>query len=271
MKKYGKGINSKNFWNKEADEYTSVLKNDYHTHRLSILKKIIPADLYKKGKNILDFGCGDAVIFPDFLKKGANIKGIDISSEIIEIGKQSLKKAGYDPSIISCNDVSYLKKIPSASLDAVMSYNVLAYLSTEEDLEFYKQVSRILKKGGYLIVSHSNELFDMYTFNKYTVEFFNTHFIQESSYKNKIKELMKNSNVPENLVTYNVRENPLCYKFKLAAFKLKEDSQEFSHYHDAPPVLLKKKVYKDTLKVKESDKWKLMFQCSTYFSRSVKV
>jgi chemotaxis methyl-accepting protein methylase len=81
-------------------------------------------------------------------------------------------------------DVNYLKEIPSASLDGLLSFNVLAYLTDEEELTFYQEASRIVKPGGYLVVTHSNRLFDMFSLNQYTISFFKYHLIGDRSRDN---------------------------------------------------------------------------------------
>lgn len=263
MQKLGKEQDSKLYWEKRTEDYCIDINGQYHQHRLNVIKSLIPKELYAPEKNIFDFGCGDAVYFSDFLKAKANITGIDITQEMIDLAKKRLSSEGYEPNIVQKNDVNFLKTIESSSLDAVLSFNVLAYLSDEEEEFFYNEVMRILKSDGYLIVTHSNELFDLFSLNKYTVEFFKKYLTEEN-----INDLLVKNNQPENIVAFNVRENPLSYKYKLQKYNLKEIKQEFINLHKAPPVLLTNKDYPDTLNIKESEKWKLMFTCSTYGSLS---
>jgi predicted SAM-dependent methyltransferase len=39
------------------------------------------------------------------------------------------------------------------SLDAILSFNVLAYLTDDQEDLFYRQAFRLLRTGGYLIVT----------------------------------------------------------------------------------------------------------------------
>jgi len=129
---------------------------------------------------------------------------------------------------------------------------------------------RLLRPGGYLIVTHSNELFDMYSLNQYTTEFFASHLVQDRDLRQPLRALITNASESESITTYNVRENPLTYRFKLARYGFVEHRQEFLNLHTAPPPLLSKdKSYPDTLSWKEEDKWKLMFICSTFGSQSI--
>jgi len=268
MKTFGRELSSKDHWESLGSTYTEELENRYHTHRLLVIRALIPPELFQSGKKIFEFGCGDAVLFPDFLQSGALIDGIDISSIMIQ--KAGLRLGKERSHLAQVGDVNNMKKIKSNSLDAVISFNVLAYLTDREEEIFYKETSRILKPGGYLIVTHSNELFDMFSLNKYTVEFMNRNLISTTKNQNKIKQLLTYADSPENPVSYNIRENPLAYKYKLAGYGFQELSQEFINLHECPPPVLKEKQFPDTLGYEECDKWKLMFICSTFGSCSIK-
>lgn len=268
MLKLGKEKDSVEYWENVGNAYTSALVGDYHGHRLSVIDALIPQSLYQPGNVIFDFGCGNAVHFEQFLKSGAIITGIDISDVMISLAHQNLLANKRDTSLAQLANVNAMKDIPAASQDAVLSFNVLAYLNNDEEKTFYQETQRILKPGGQLIVTHSNELFDMFSLNRYTAEFFKKNFLKSGD---GIEKLLTNANLPEKYETYNVRENPLSYKHKLAAYGLSEIQQEFINKHNAPPAMLNGKDYPDTLNFGAADKWKLMFSCSTYGSRSVKI
>lgn len=155
-----------------------------------------------------------------------------------------------------------------------MFLNVLAYLNDEEELEFYEQARRVVKENGYLIVTHYNMLFDMFSLNKYTVKFFSGFLVSEQ-YREGIDGLITRFNIPKVIETYNIRENPLSYRYKLKGFGFEEIQQEFSNLHEAPPCLLGSekidKTFPDTLSFSEEERWKLFFTCSTFGSTSVRI
>ena len=92
------------------------------------------------------------------------------------------------------------------------------------------------------------------------------------SLKSQIEGLEEISeDTPDEPVSYNVRENPLTYRFKLAEYGFEEVQQEFINRHNVPPPLMPAaRDYPDTLEVPESERWKLMFVCSSFGSRSVR-
>ena len=240
---------------------------------LAIPEPIDPENLAHEVARIVvaHLGCGDAVIFEQFLSKGSHISGMDISAERITWAKQRLSRRNCNPDLASVGGVPEITHLEKHSLDAILSFNVLAYLTDDDEDLFYKQSYRLLRPGGYLIVTHSNELFDMYSFNQYTIEFFDRHLVTDNSLRPSLQALITNASEEESIVTYNVRENPLTYRFKLARYGFVEQRQEFINLHTAPPPLLPKdKSYPDTLSRNEEDKWKLMFTCSIFGSRAIR-
>ena len=264
MEKLGKEQDSKFYWDQATQDYVDALAMPYHEHRLKVAFDLIPVDLIKEDKIIYDFGCGDAIMFEPFIKSGAKISGCDIVPDMIAKAKVRLAGIGGDSNSLSLGGVNCLKNVESNSLDALISFNVLAYLSQAEELDFYSEAKRIVKKDGKLIVSHSNKLFDLFSLNRYTVEFFREEFVSN------VDDLLCRANQPVDFTTYNIRENPLCYKFKLANFGFEEIGQRFSNLHEKLPGLQTQKNYPDTLNFAEDSIWKLMFKCSTYMSLSRK-
>jgi ubiquinone/menaquinone biosynthesis C-methylase UbiE len=289
MEKLGRDLDSKVHWEGIAIDYGGALENRYHQHRLTVIRALIPDELFAPGRHIFDFGCGDGVHFSAFLDAGAQIEGVDFSEGMIEQARRRLRDGRRDIGLARLGGVDALRAVPAASLDAVLSFNVLAYLTQDEEKTFYQQSARILKVGGYLLVTHSNELFDMFSLNRYTFEFFERHLAFEPYYRSALKELLSKADVPEKAATYNVRENPLSYRYKLARYGFEETRQEFINLHRAPPLVLEsalireddsaqtqqrgafsQKEYPDTLGWPEEDRWKLMFVCSTFGSCAIK-
>jgi len=268
--KYGVSLDSVKEWEKMAQAYSDKMKHPYHRHRMSVIRALIPAELRAKNKVIFDFGCGDAALLEEFVKKGALVSGCDPSKEMVKFSRVRMASWGQDPERIILGSVAAMKKIKAASCDAVMSFNVLAYLTDEEEREFYRQARRILKSGGHLIVTHSNDLFDLYSCNRYTVDFLKTRLITDEKCKRKVGSLFTHPDAPEAHPLYNVRENPLAYPHKLSALGFDMVQAEYINWHAAPPLLKRQETYPDTLRVKASEKWKLMFSCSTFGARAVK-
>ena len=145
----------------------------------------------------------------------------------------------------------------------MVALNVLAYMEEGEEDQFYRESNRVLKPGGHLLITHSNELFDMFTMNNLTVKFFESHF------KVKISQYLELSETLP-VQTYRIRENPLSYSLKLTRYGFRQEKIDFSHHHDDLPrsssTLVRNKVTADS----ESrigitpEHWQEFFMSSTF-------
>jgi SAM-dependent methyltransferase len=255
LKRYGKDIASDEYWAEVNAGYADRMKNNYHAHRLGVVRSLL--DDFDGEGAVVDFGCGEGACL-NWYPSAKNI-GIDPDKGLLDIAAQQAPHAE-----LHLGGVEQLAEIQAESVTLVLSLNVNAYLSDEEDDLFYKEAVRILRPGGRLVITHSNELFDMFTMNAFTVDFFDRNFGTD------VSPLLARPNEPDR-VTFNIRENPLTYRFKLARHGLTETRQGFSNFHDKSPLLGKDmEHFADTIEVPDSERWKLMFQCSTYQSLSVK-
>ncbi len=120
-----------------------------------------------------------------------------------------------------------------------------------------------------LVVTHSNELFEMFTLNRYTVAFFEKYFNVSG-----LENLLVNWNKP-NRFSFPMRENPLSYSYKMQRYGFLEEQQEFSIPHLVPPLLdidfnpddLASRKIASTEGFLLEERWKLFFICSIFGSR----
>jgi SAM-dependent methyltransferase len=123
----------------------------FEEHRIRTSIKMIPSGIEK----MLDVGCknGDLLI-------GANDKfgqacGLDISGEAIKIARQNVAKAGLSKKIfLKRVDVEDGLPFSNDSFDMVTCVAVLEHLFNPE--KAVREMSRVLRRGGYLIVGVPN-------------------------------------------------------------------------------------------------------------------
>ena len=253
LKRVGAEVSAAELWNDIGQNYAEQIDNPYHRHRLSVIEALLPA---VDGKSILDFGCGEGVMMRRLRAQGATrVVGIDPDAALIDLARAS----GLTDTILGGADAT--RKVDK--VDCILCANVLAYMNHVEERVFYEEARRLLADGGHLVVTHSNELFDLFTCNSFTRDFFRNNFATD------VAALLTHPAVPAR-TSYNIRENPLTYSNKLAALGFQVERTEFINFHPAPPLLVPDdgKAYRDTLSVAEGDRWKLMFQCSTFGVRA---
>ncbi len=257
----GRDIAAADRWRERGDAYAEGIDGPYHRHRLSVIDALLP-DL--AGADVVDVGCGEGVLIREARSRGAaRITGLDIDAALLE----RAEGAGAD---LLLGGVERLAQIERA--DCVIAANVAAYFTDDEYALFHKEVARLLPPGGTLVITHSNELFDLFTLNAFTVAFFRERFGVDPT------PLLARPHEPRRS-GFNVRENPLAYVHRLAAHGLRQDRIEFIHHHATPPLLvpgtdwddIDSRDYADTLSVAEEDRWTLMFQCSMFGVRAVRV
>jgi demethylmenaquinone methyltransferase/2-methoxy-6-polyprenyl-1,4-benzoquinol methylase len=108
----------------------------------------------KKGQTILDLGCGTGALTLRAAQKGAKVKGIDINPQMLEIAQKQVIKKNLLQNINLCEmGVVELETEKSDSCDMVMSGLCFSELSEDELIYTLKEIKRILKPGGFLLIA----------------------------------------------------------------------------------------------------------------------
>ena len=107
-----------------------------------------------KGIKILDDGCGNGGLAIAFAEAGAEVFGVDIEKELIDIAQKHSAIYKVFPKFIFYNG----KKLPFEDnfFDAVLSISVLEHVSNP--VNYLSEISRVLKFGGYLYLAFPNRL-----------------------------------------------------------------------------------------------------------------
>lgn len=134
--------------------------NKYKHPSISLFRGIELKTLEKKLKNIelrgpsLDLGCGDGYI-TSLIFKSIFDYGID-NNEAGDV-KIAIKKKRYKKIVIESAEKT---SIPSGSLSFVFSNSVIEHIPNNQ--EVLKEVSRMLKKGGYFVFTCPSAFFTKY-------------------------------------------------------------------------------------------------------------
>ena len=108
----------------------------------------------QKGHKVLDIGCGTGTLILRASRKGANTKGIDINPQMLEIAQKKVNEANLKQSVEFCEmGVAELGSEESESYDVVMSSLCFSELSEDELTYTLKEVNRILKPEGLLLIA----------------------------------------------------------------------------------------------------------------------
>jgi ubiquinone/menaquinone biosynthesis C-methylase UbiE len=127
-----------------------------HLLTLGKLKKCydrLTRDL-RPGQQVLDVGCGTGALALRAARKGAKVKGIDINAQMLEIARQRAHDEHLEEIVEFVEmGVAELDAEPSHAYDAVMSGLCFSELSEDELDHTLREVARLLKPGGVLLVA----------------------------------------------------------------------------------------------------------------------
>jgi len=266
-------ISGQAYWDSRSQSYINGIEGPYHANRLKMVEALLEG-LNVGEADCLDFGCGDGVFAERLLREGARITGVDVDQVMVSAAQERLGARWPECKLVR-GGVEAMEHMQEKSFDFLFALNVLAYLNAKEEETFYRQTQRLLRPGGALVVTHPNELFDMFTFNRYTVNFFKKHFSMPDTAFD-VGTLLAHPDRPDRFV-FSVRENPLAYCHKLKKYGFAETRQEFAILHSLPPLLtptidfddINSRTYPETQNWPEEERWKLMFMCSVFGSLSI--
>ncbi|MFH1802027.1 MAG: class I SAM-dependent methyltransferase [archaeon] len=184
-----------------------------------------------KGKKILDFGCGSGIYAEILTKKGAKVKGFDISKQMLAIAKQK------NPELDLRHGSGY--KIPfKEKFDIVISSLVVHYLNDWNKM--LKEIKRVLKRGGLFILSTGNPV----------TEIADTMKVKDKKYK-VVGDYFKERTISANwenvkcadgkIKTVKIRSHHITYETLLNT--LIKNGFEIMQYKDCKPSTKSKRYF----------------------------
>jgi 2-polyprenyl-3-methyl-5-hydroxy-6-metoxy-1,4-benzoquinol methylase len=116
------------------------------------------ASTYACGKTVLDAACGSGFGSNMLSQKAKKVVGIDNSWDAIRYCRERYRKSNLSFLQMDCNRLS----LPDSTFDIVVSFETLEHIQGAD--VFLQELSRVLKKGGMIIMSTPNrENFSLYT------------------------------------------------------------------------------------------------------------
>lgn len=107
----------------------------------------------EEGDYVLDIGCGTGALTLRAARKGARVKGIDVSAPMLAIAGERAKQASLIERIELCEmGVAELGAERPESYDVVMSGLCFSELSDDELAYTLREARRILKPGGFFLI-----------------------------------------------------------------------------------------------------------------------
>jgi SAM-dependent methyltransferase len=105
-----------------------------------------------KGLKVLDLGCGDGNTAIPAAKRGADVLGVDIASNLVAAATRRAKELGVTNCRFQEGDASDMKGVPDRSFDLVVS--IFGAMFAPKPFDVAKEMVRVTRPGGRIIMGN---------------------------------------------------------------------------------------------------------------------
>ncbi|MFH1004443.1 MAG: class I SAM-dependent methyltransferase [Bacteroidota bacterium] len=149
-----------NTYDKDWDSYAQLIFDRKDSPEWEVLRKAREThfnDFFQinKDDNILDAGCGHGEYTIFSLKRNAKMWAFDYSKEMVNCTRELVKKHNLKAEAITVDSVTNIP-YDDNYFDVVYCLAVLDHLDFDNREKAYKELNRVLKKGGKLILDVPN-------------------------------------------------------------------------------------------------------------------
>ncbi len=265
----------------ESIHYEGVDGYPYAKYRMEMILEILEKH---NCRNILDLGCSTGRIVREWILRGNKGVGVDFSEQLISQGKRKMEASGIDSKCLMIGNAKDFSSYKTESFDAVLALGLYTFMKEEEEIESCRKIKRILKPSGLLITSYLNELVNIFTLNRYTVDTFCKiieNYKMDESEKTKVlteyKVLLTNPNapLPKPSDTFRRTHNPLVMPIVINNIDYECIDLFFCKFFAFPPLLESKidfyEKYCKELEIKHAREWYAYFTAHAFCMVSQKL
>ena len=174
------------YWKKRVERKEKQAPTEFAKHCLNFLED-------RKCTSLLDLGCGDGRDSIFFAKQGYEVTAVDVSPIALQILQKKIDEENIKNIRVMEQDILNIE-FPENSFDIIYAHLSLQYFLDKETTEVFKNIHKILKKGGFLFIkckSTEDEDFGkgkMFETNVYvTRENYVRHFFDERYMREKLQ------------------------------------------------------------------------------------
>lgn len=106
----------------------------------------------KKGMDVLDLGCGDGTTALPEARLGANVRGIDIASNLVKAGNLRAQNEGLSNVTFEEGDACDLENVNDDSFDLTVS--IFGAMFAPKPFEVAKEMVRVTRPGGRIVMGN---------------------------------------------------------------------------------------------------------------------
>lgn len=263
--------------------------------------KIVKQELKKhRVRDVLDAGCGPASMLRGLREWKARRFGFDLTLEMVEEARRVLARQGvpsdniWQGSVLQPSSYRRLGEGKSIRFASVICFGVLPHIPEELDGRVFALLRKSLKPGGLALVEARNELFSLFTCNRYSYRFLADRLIclknnkvntNETPKVQKLIRKLKNhfrmdlppirrgkSGEPGYDEVLSRLHNPLVAARQFAQAGFKNVETLFYHYHCLPPMFEDEASIffrKQSLRMENPRDWRGHFMASAFILKGI--
>ena len=221
---------------------------------------------------VLDAGCGPASMLRTLTAPGRALYGFDLTPEMTAEARRVMAPLGVSGAVVCCG--------------------VLPHIPAEMDTTVIANVHAALKPGGLAIVEARNELFSLFTLNRYTHEFFRNNLLPlqmlrdkagaeqqgldaalsevESMFRTDLPPIRKGkAGEPGYDEVLSRSHNPLLLERQFQAAGFRDSRLMYYHFHCLPPMVARHapELFKTASVAMEEnpEDWRGLLMASAFF------
>lgn len=281
-------------WGESYHEDYYGSKAAYPPVHVGLIQDLLAASATRR---IMDAGCGPASLLRELIAPERELFGFDFTPEMVEEGKHVFQNLGLPPdniregSILDAESFLPVDGKGQGSLDAVLVSGVLPHLPEECELTVLRNVHQALRPEGLAIVEARNQLFSLFTLNRYSQQFFRDELIRVDALRKGLSgpEAQKMDQALEVLSkrfrtdlpplrqgsagepgydqVLSRTHNPLTFPARMAEAGFADIQVLFYHYHCLPPMLeagLSETFRAGSLALEDPRDWRGHFMASAF-------
>lgn len=221
----------------------------------------IVRDLLRRSgaKTLLDAGCGPASMLRRLTDLGLEIYGFDLTAEMVDEARRTMSafkvpsERFWQGSVAERADY---RRLP-AGYDAAICFGVFPHVPASLDGMAIGNLHAALAPGGMVAIEARNQLFALFTLNRYTRDFFLKDLIDAGSLSAAEREALApalaalderfrldlpplrqgKAGEPGYDEVLSRTHNPMLVRAQLEAAGFRDVRLHFYHYHALPPML----------------------------------
>lgn len=245
-------------------------------------------------KSVLDAGCGPASMLRDLDLPGLQRFGFDLTPEMVLEARRVLAAQGVPESHIWEGSVldSAAFKASAREFDTALCFGVLPHVPASEDATVLANLMSAVRPGGWVACEARNQLFALFTLNRYSRELFRDVLINENKLESRVENVQERAALEEALADLDQRfrmdlpqvrkgyadepgydevlsrtHNPFLLRAVAEATGLVDVRVLFYHYHALPPMLeqrIPKLFRRESLAMEDPTDWRGHFMASAF-------